>query len=106
MALMEKAEGVAVVPTRFRWSDVGSWPAALEFHEPDEDGNVVKGEAILLETRDSAFFGGHRLIAASGVRDLIVVDDEDALLICHRDKAQSVKKIVERLKAEGREDLL
>ena len=106
VALMEKAEGVAVVPTRFRWSDVGSWPAALEFHEPDEDGNVVKGEAILLETQDSAFFGGKRLIAASGVRDLIVVDDEDALLICHRDKAQSVKKIVERLKAEGREDLL
>lgn len=106
VALMEKAEGVAVVPTRFRWSDVGSWPAALEFHEPDADGNVVKGEAILLETRDSAFFGGKRLIAASGVSDLIVVDDEDALLICHRDKAQSVKKIVERLKAEGREDLL
>ncbi|MBS1766691.1 MAG: mannose-1-phosphate guanylyltransferase, partial [Acidobacteria bacterium] len=106
VALMEKAEGVAVVPTRFRWSDVGSWPAALEFHEPDEDGNVVKGEAILLETRDSAFFGGKRLIAASGVKDLIVVDDEDALLICHRDKAQSIKKIVERLKAEGREDLL
>lgn len=106
VALMEKADQVAVVPTRFRWSDVGSWPAALEFHAPDEDGNVVKGEAILLDTRDSAFFGGKRLIAASGVKDLIVVDDEDALLICHRDKAQSVKKIVERLKAEGRDDLL
>ena len=106
VALMEKADQVAVVPTRFRWSDVGSWPAALEFHAPDEDGNVVKGQAILLDTRDSAFFGGKRLIAASGVKDLIVVDDEDALLICHRDKAQSVKKIVERLKAEGRDDLL
>ncbi|HEU4950916.1 MAG TPA: mannose-1-phosphate guanylyltransferase [Holophagaceae bacterium] len=106
VALMERADQVAVVPTRFRWSDVGSWPAALEFHAPDEDGNVVKGQAILLDTRDSAFFGGKRLIAASGVKDLIVVDDEDALLICHRDKAQSVKKIVERLKAEGRDDLL
>ncbi|HTL98806.1 MAG TPA: mannose-1-phosphate guanylyltransferase [Holophagaceae bacterium] len=106
VALMEKASGVAVVPTRFRWSDVGSWPAAMEFHEADAEGNVVKGEAILLETFNSAFFGGRRLIAASGVSDLIVVDDEDALLICHRDKAQSVKKIVERLKAEGREDLL
>ncbi|HJW09819.1 MAG TPA: mannose-1-phosphate guanylyltransferase [Holophagaceae bacterium] len=106
VALMEKAEDVAVVPARFPWSDVGSWPAALEFHAPDADGNVVKGEAILLETRNSAFFGGRRLIAASGVQDLIVVDDEDALLICHRDRAQSVKKIVERLKAEGREDLL
>lgn len=106
VALMEKAEQVAVVPTRFRWSDVGSWPAAMEFHEADAEGNVVKGETILLETFNSAFFGGRRLIAASGVSDLIVVDDADALLICHRDKAQSVKKIVERLKAEGREDLL
>ncbi|HET8900348.1 MAG TPA: sugar phosphate nucleotidyltransferase [Holophagaceae bacterium] len=106
VALLEKAQGVAVVPTRFRWSDVGSWPAAMEFHEADADGNVATGETILLETFNSAFFGGRRLIAASGVSDLIVVDDEDALLICHRDKAQSVKKIVERLKAEGREDLL
>jgi mannose-1-phosphate guanylyltransferase len=106
VALMEKADHVAVVPTRFRWSDVGSWPAAMEFHEPDGEGNVVKGETILLDTHHCAFFGGRRLIAASGIRDLIVVDDEDALLICHRDKAQSVKKIVERLKAEGREDLL
>ncbi|HXC18055.1 MAG TPA: sugar phosphate nucleotidyltransferase [Holophagaceae bacterium] len=106
VALLEKAQGVAVVPTRFRWSDVGSWPAAMEFHEADAEGNVTTGETILLETFNSAFFGGRRLIAASGVSDLIVVDDEDALLICHRDKAQSVKKIVERLKAEGREDLL
>ncbi|HJV22336.1 MAG TPA: mannose-1-phosphate guanylyltransferase [Holophagaceae bacterium] len=106
VALMEKAKAVAVVPARFTWSDVGSWPAAIDFQEPDAEGNVSQGEVILLDTRNCAFFGGRRLIAASGVQDLIVVDDEDALLICHRDKAQSVKKIVERLKAEGREDLL
>ena len=106
VALMEKAAKVAVVPTRFRWSDVGSWPAAIEFQVADADGNVSQGETLLLDTRNSAFFGGKRLIAASGVDDLIVVDAEDALLICHRDKAQSVKQIVERLKAEGREDLL
>lgn len=106
VALMEKAQEVSVVPARFTWSDVGSWPAAIHFQEPDAEGNVAQGEVILLETRNSAFFGGRRLIAASGVEDLIVVDDEDALLICHRDKAQSVKKIVERLKSEGREDLL
>jgi len=106
VALMEKAAKVAVVPTRFRWSDVGSWPAAIEFQVADADGNVSQGETLLLDTRNSAFFGGKRLIAASGVDDLIVVDAEDALLICHRDKAQSVKQIVERLKADGREDLL
>lgn len=106
VALMEKAESVAVVPTRFRWSDVGSWPAAIEFQETDSDGNVTQGETLLLDTRNSAFFGGKRLIAASGVDDLIVVDADDALLICRRDRAQTVKQIVERLKAEGREDLL
>ena len=106
VALLEKATKVAVVPTRFRWSDVGSWPAAIEFQVADADGNVSLGETLLLDTRNSAFFGGKRLIAASGVDDLIVVDAEDALLICHRDKAQSVKQIVERLKADGREDLL
>jgi mannose-1-phosphate guanylyltransferase len=106
VALMEKAETVAVVPTRFRWSDVGSWPAAIEFQEADSEGNVSVGETLLLDTRNSAFFGGHRLIAASGVDDLIVVDADDALLICHRDRAQTVKQIVERLKADGREDLL
>jgi mannose-1-phosphate guanylyltransferase len=106
VALMEKAAKVAVVPTRFRWSDVGSWPAAIEFQEADSEGNVSVGETLLLDTRNSAFFGGNRLIAASGVDDLIVVDADDALLICHRDRAQTVKQIVERLKADGREDLL
>ncbi len=106
VALMEKAQNVALVPTHFRWSDVGSWPAAIDFHDADSDGNVIQGETILLDVHNCAFFGGGRLIAASGVRDLIVVDEADALLICHRDQAQSVKKIVERLKQEGREDLL
>ena len=106
VALMEKAATVAVVPTRFRWSDVGSWPAAIEFQTADAAGNVSQGETILLNTRNSAFFGGTRLIAASGVEDLIVVDAEDALLICRRDQAQTVKQIVERLKADGRDDLL
>jgi mannose-1-phosphate guanylyltransferase len=106
VALLEKAASVAVVPTRFRWSDVGSWPAAIEFQQPDADGNVSQGETLLLDTHNCAFFGGKRFIAASGVDDLIVVDADDALLICHRDKAQSVKQIVERLRADGREDLL
>ena len=106
VALMEKAQNVALVSTHFRWSDVGSWPAAIEFQEPDAMGNVVQGQAILLDVKNSAFFGGARLIAASGVSDLIIVDEPDALLICHRDKAQSVKQIVDRLKQAGREDLL
>ena len=105
-ALMEKSSRVAVVPARFPWSDVGSWPAVVGFHEPDEDGNVTEGETILLDSTNCAVFGGKRLIAASGIHDLIVVDEEDALLICHRNKAQDVKIIVERLEKMGRKDLL
>ena len=105
-ALMEKSPRVAVVPARFRWSDVGSWPAAAEFLKPDEAGNVVQGEAVLLDSQRCALFGGRRMIAGSGLQDLIVVDEEDALLLCHRDKAQDVKLLVDRLRAMGREDLL
>lgn len=105
-ALMEKSARVAVVPARFPWSDVGSWPAVVEFREADGNGNVAEGDTILLDCADCAVFGGRRLIAASGLRDLIVVDEEDALLICRRDKAQDVKTIVERLEKMGRKDLL
>jgi mannose-1-phosphate guanylyltransferase len=105
-ALMEKSDRVAVVPARFRWSDVGSWPAVVEFHESDASGNVVQGDVILLESNNCAVFGGHRLIAGSGLEDLIVVDEPDALLLCRKDRAQDVKLIVEKLAAMGRTDLL
>jgi len=105
-ALMEKSRKVAVVPTRFPWSDVGSWPAATEFHESDAAGNILQGDALLLESTNCAVFGGKRLIAGAGLQDLIIVDEPDALLICHKDKAQEVKTIVDRLQAMGRTDLL
>lgn len=105
-ALMEKSSHVAVVPASFGWSDVGSWPAVVEFHEADAQGNVVTGDAVLVDSTNCAVFGGKRMIGGSGLKDLIVVDEEDALLICHRDKAQGVKDIVERLQKMGRKDLL
>jgi mannose-1-phosphate guanylyltransferase len=105
-ALMEKSDRVAAVPAHFRWSDVGSWPAVVEFHEADSSGNVVLGDAFLLESTNCAIFGGQRFIAGTGLADLIVVDEADALLICRKDRAQDVKLIVEKLKALGRDDLL
>ena len=105
-ALMEKSSHVAVVPASFGWSDVGSWPAVVEFHEADDQGNVIVGDAVLVDSTHCAIFGGRRMVGGSGLKDLIVVDEEDALLICHRDKAQGVKDIVERLQKLGRKDLL
>jgi mannose-1-phosphate guanylyltransferase len=105
-ALMEKSSRVAVVPARFPWSDVGSWPAVAEFHQPDGDGNAVEGDVLLIDSRDCAVYGGQRLIAGAGLEGLIVVDEADALLICRRDRAQDVKTIVERLEKAGRRELL
>lgn len=105
-ALMEKSDRVAVVPAAFPWSDVGSWPAAAAFLERDGEGNAAKGEAVLVDSRNCTVFGGARLVAGVGLDDLIIVDEPDALLVCHRDRAQGVKAVVDRLQAEGRSDLL
>lgn len=105
-ALMERSNNVAVVPARFPWSDVGSWPAAAEFLDRDSAGNAAQGEAILVDSQGCTVFGGSRVVAGVGLQDLIIVDEPDALLVCHKDKAQGVKAIVDRLQAQGRTDLL
>ena len=104
--IVEKSKNVCVVVAQFLWSDVGSWQAASSFLKKDNDGNGSDGTVLFLNSRDTAVFGSDRLIAVAGVRDLIVVDSGNALLICHKDQAQSVKQIVEKLKQQGQTDLL
>ena len=104
--IMEKAENVLVLPGDFGWSDVGSWASLAEVNPPDEDGNVVDGPFVGIETADSVFVAPEKLIAAIGVKNIIVVDTEDALLVCSKDRAQDVKKIVEILKDRGRREYL
>jgi mannose-1-phosphate guanylyltransferase len=102
-AVMEKADNVKVVPSDFRWSDIGSWRSISELTEPDAQGNRVTGQAILVDSRDNYVQCGDRLVAAVGVQDLIVVDTPDAVLIVHRDRTQDVKQVVDRLKQGGHE---
>jgi len=102
-ALMEKSDRVAVVPCDLGWSDIGSWQAMAELVEPDEAGNRIVGEAELEDSRNVYIRSPHRLTAAVGVEDLVIVDTPDALLVAHRDRSQEVKKIVQRLKASGGE---
>lgn len=102
-AVMEKAERVAVVPGRFDWSDIGSWQALSELVSADAAGNRVQGEAVLVDSEDCFVRSEDRLVAALGVRNLLVVDTPDALLIAERDRAQDVKSIVQQLKASGHE---
>ena len=105
-ALMEKAKKVATLPASFRWSDVGSWSAMVDFYEADSSNNVVVGDVLISESSNCAIFGGQRFIAVNGLSNLIVVDESDALLICHKGSTQDVRSIVDKIRVLGRNDLL
>ncbi|MFD2191864.1 mannose-1-phosphate guanylyltransferase/mannose-6-phosphate isomerase [Pistricoccus aurantiacus] len=102
-ALMEKSSRVSVVPCDLGWSDIGSWQAMAELVEPDEAGNRIVGQAEVEGSSNTYIRSPHRLTAAVGVENLVIVDTADALLVAHRDHSQDVKKIVQRLKANGDE---
>ena len=99
--LMEKADNVFVLPASFGWSDVGSWDALWEIFVKDRQGNTSAGggNVLLEDTKNSLVYSPHKLVALLGVKDLIVVETEDALLICQKGQSQDVKKIVETLEA-------
>jgi mannose-1-phosphate guanylyltransferase/mannose-6-phosphate isomerase len=96
-AVMERADNTAVVVSDFGWSDIGSWKAISELYESDEAGNRIRGKAILVGSTDCFVQGGERVIAAVGVKDLIIVDTGDAVLVTDRNQAQDVKEVVAQL---------
>jgi mannose-1-phosphate guanylyltransferase/mannose-6-phosphate isomerase len=101
-AVMERAARRAVVPASFDWSDIGSWKAVSEIESgaaPDADGNRVQGMAVVIDSENCFIQGGKRLIAAVGVKDLVIVDTADAVLVADRERAQQVKQVVEQLRA-------
>lgn len=102
-AVLEKSESVAVVPSDFEWSDIGSWNAISNLVPPDVAGNRVLGEALLLDVSDTYIQSESRMVAAIGVENLLIVDTPDALLVADRDHAQEVKKVVSQLKSIGHE---
>jgi mannose-1-phosphate guanylyltransferase/mannose-6-phosphate isomerase len=102
-AVMERSANVAVVPSDFDWSDIGSWNAIKELVLPDEANNRAIGEAIFLDSRNTFVQSEDRLVATVGVENLMIIDTPDALLVAHPDKAQDVKKIVAQLKAQQHE---
>lgn len=103
-AVMEKTHAAAVVSAYIGWSDVGSWSALWDLGRAgaDESNNVAIGDVLLDDVENSYIRAERRLVAAVGVRDLIIVETADAVLVAARDKAQDVKNIVERLKAGDR----
>jgi mannose-1-phosphate guanylyltransferase / mannose-6-phosphate isomerase len=102
-AVMERSSQVAVVPSNFGWSDIGSWGAVRELVRPDEANNRALGEAIFVDSRNTFVQSDNRLVAAVGVDNLMVIDTADALLVARDDKAQEVKEVVARLKKRDHE---
>lgn len=99
MAGLPKA---AVIPLSAGWSDVGAWDSLWQVLPKDELGNAFRGDVMLHETVDTLAFSESRLVACVGVRDLVVVETPDAVLVAHKDRTQDVKRIAERLKRESR----
>ena len=100
-AIIERAAQVATLEGDIEWGDIGSWAALTDVLPVDAQGNLLAGEVLALDARWVTAYGQKdKLVALIGVEDLVVVDTEDALLVCHKDAAQRVKEVLERLQED------
>ena len=104
-AVMEKTKKAVVVPLDAGWSDVGAWSAVWQVLPQDAQGNATRGDVMLEGTNNSYVHADSRLVALIGMDDVVVVETTDAVLVAHKDRAQDVKKIVDRLKAQKRTEV-
>ncbi|MGB7294430.1 MAG: sugar phosphate nucleotidyltransferase, partial [Candidatus Aminicenantales bacterium] len=105
-ALMEKAGGILMIKGDFGWSDVGSWASLADIWPRDEAGNALRGESQFIDSRDCLVYSPRRLTAVVGLEDVIVVDTEDALLVCSKKADQRVKDVIDNLRKKGKERIL
>lgn len=103
--VFEHSPRTVIAPLLVAWSDVGAWSALHHIAEKDEDGNVLSGDVISIDTRNSYVRASSKLVAVVGMEDVVVVDTDDALLITTRDQAQQVKQIVKKLETIKRREL-
>ncbi len=101
-AIMEKTDKAAVLPSDFGWSDIGSWKSLYDFIPKDTNGNVIDGDVVSKETRNCLIMGHERLIATSGIKNMVVVETPDAVFVSDMENSRDVKSIVEKLKEKGR----
>ncbi|WP_226781748.1 mannose-1-phosphate guanylyltransferase [Oceaniglobus trochenteri] len=102
--VFEKSPRVALAPLDVQWSDVGSWSAMYGISQPNHDGNVLQGDVIAVETRNSLVRSDTRLVSVVGLSDVIIIDTPDALLVTRVGHCQNVKKVAEHLKAAQRSE--
>ncbi|EHP85543.1 mannose-1-phosphate guanylyltransferase/mannose-6-phosphate isomerase [Methanotorris formicicus] len=105
--IMEKSDRVAVIPINIKWSDLGSFDAIYEVFDKDDNGNIIHGENIVLNSKHNLVYThGGKLVSLIGIDDLIIIDTRDALLICNKGESQKVKDVVKYLKQKGDERVL
>jgi mannose-1-phosphate guanylyltransferase len=104
--VIEKTERVFMIEGNFGWNDVGSWPSAAQYWPKDSKNNAFIGELIGLDSAECIVYSPKKPVALLGVKDLVIVEDKDALLVCKKERAQDVKKIVEILQSKGRDEIL
>jgi len=104
--IMERVDRAHVVPGDFGWSDVGTWPSLEQVVAADDDGNIVSGRHVGVDTHGCIIRSNGRTIATLGVDDLVIVETPDAVLVCPKDQAQRVRDVVQRLEQDGRSDLV
>jgi mannose-1-phosphate guanylyltransferase len=103
---MEKSSRVAILKGDFGWSDVGSWSAIYDIAEKDAQGNIAHGDVIAVDARGNLVYSPKKLTAVVGLDNVVIVETEDALLVCAKDKSQDVKKVVDELEQQGKKKYL
>jgi len=106
VGVIELTEQAAVLPADFGWSDVGAWSSVWEVSPRDQDGNAVVGDVMMVDSKDSYAWSNGPLTVVSGLRDVVVVVTDDAVLVTSKDKAEDVKTIATGLRASGREEAI
>ncbi len=100
-AVMEKTRRSALLPAEYGWMDMGSWEAIAQVSKKDGSGNIIMGNCVSLDSKNTLVWSDNRLTAVLGLNDLIIVNTKDAVLVCAKDRAQDVKKLVQLLKARN-----
>jgi mannose-1-phosphate guanylyltransferase len=104
--VMEKAKNVYVVRSTFDWSDIGSWDAVYEIKEKDKNGNVIIGDVITMNTKNSYIYSRKNLISTIGVKNLIIIQSKNAILIVNRNESEKVKDLVDLLERKNHSEYI
>ncbi|WP_073247946.1 MULTISPECIES: hypothetical protein [Caloramator] len=96
--VMQRTHRAVVIPTNFVWDDIGSFTSLERFLSKDENGNIIQNcEAAVMDVKNTTIMGDKRLVAAIGIRDMLIIDTDDVILVCPKDRAQSIKDLVKKI---------